>query len=99
MPQPTIELHHGDLPAGLKLGPVGPWNGGILERTFWNTAVARVRAVPEAVGLGRATLRTNKQNVFWAFFYNAVGVPLAALGFMSPVLCAAAAISTGRKVP
>lgn len=49
-----------------------------------------IEAVPEALALARATLRTIKQNLFWAFFYNAVGVPLAALGFMSPVLCAAA---------
>ncbi len=51
---------------------------------------SEIGAVPEALGLARATLRTIKQNLFWAFFYNAVGVPLAALGFMSPVLCAAA---------
>jgi Cu+-exporting ATPase len=47
-------------------------------------------AVPEALGLAQATLRTIRQNLFWAFFYNALSVPLAALGFMSPVLCAAA---------
>ena len=51
---------------------------------------SEISAVPEALGLARATLRTIKQNLFWAFFYNAVGVPLAVLGFMSPVLCAAA---------
>jgi Cu+-exporting ATPase len=51
---------------------------------------SEIEAVPEALGLARATLRTIKQNLFWAFFYNALGVPLAALGFMSPVLCAAA---------
>jgi len=51
---------------------------------------SEIEAVPEALGLARATLRTIKQNLFWAFFYNAAGVPLAALGFMSPVLCAAA---------
>ncbi len=51
---------------------------------------SEIEAVPEALALARATLRTIKQNLFWAFFYNAVGVPLAALGFMSPVLCAAA---------
>jgi Cu+-exporting ATPase len=49
-----------------------------------------IDAVPESLGLARATLRTIKQNLFWAFFYNALGIPLAALGFMSPVLCAAA---------
>ena len=51
---------------------------------------SEIEAVPEALALARATLQTIKQNLFWAFFYNAVGVPLAALGFMSPVLCAAA---------
>ena len=49
-----------------------------------------IHAVPEALGLARATLRAIKQNLFWAFFYNALGIPLAALGFLSPVLCAAA---------
>jgi Cu+-exporting ATPase len=51
---------------------------------------SEIEAVPESLGLARATLRTIKQNLFWAFFYNALGVPLAALGFLSPVLCAAA---------
>jgi len=46
--------------------------------------------LPESLALARATLRTIKQNLFWAFFYNAAGIPLAALGFLSPVLCAAA---------
>ena len=49
-----------------------------------------IEAVPESLGLARATLRTIHQNLFWAFFYNSIGVPLAALGFMSPILCAAA---------
>ena len=49
-----------------------------------------IEAVPEALGLARATLRTIRQNLFWAFFYNALAVPLAALGFISPVVCAAA---------
>jgi Cu+-exporting ATPase len=51
---------------------------------------SEVEAVPESLGLARATLRTIKQNLFWAFFYNVIGIPLAALGFMSPILCAAA---------
>ena len=51
---------------------------------------SEIEAVPESLALARATLRTIRQNLFWAFFYNAVSIPLAALGFMSPVLCAAA---------
>ncbi|MGA2802193.1 MAG: cation-translocating P-type ATPase [Verrucomicrobiota bacterium] len=51
---------------------------------------SEIEAVPEALGLARATLLTIKQNLFWAFFYNALGVPLAALGFISPIFCAVA---------
>src|SRR6185503_14941353 len=51
---------------------------------------ADLEAIPEALGLARASLRTIKQNLFWAFFYNALGVPLAAFGFLSPVFCALA---------
>jgi Cu+-exporting ATPase len=51
---------------------------------------SEIEAVPEALGLARATLRTIRQNLFWAFFYNALGVPLAAMGFISPIFCAAA---------
>lgn len=49
-----------------------------------------IQAIPEAIGLAQATLRTIKQNLFWAFFYNAAAIPLAALGFLSPVICALA---------
>ncbi len=51
---------------------------------------SEIGGVVEALGLAQATLRTIKQNLFWAFFYNAAAIPLAALGFLSPVLCAAA---------
>ena len=47
-------------------------------------------AVADALALSRAALRTIKQNLFWAFFYNALAVPLAAFGVMGPILCAAA---------
>ncbi len=51
---------------------------------------SEIEAIPEAIGLAQATLRAIKQNLFWAFFYNAAAVPLAALGFLIPVMCAAA---------
>jgi Cu+-exporting ATPase len=47
-------------------------------------------AVPMAVRLGRATLRTIKQNLFWAFAYNIVGIPVAAAGLLNPVVAGAA---------
>lgn len=49
-----------------------------------------IQAFPEALRLAQATLRTIKQNLFWAFFYNAAAIPLAALGFLSPIVCALA---------
>lgn len=45
-------------------------------------------AVPESLSIARATLRTIHQNLFWAFAYNLIAIPLAALGFISPVMCA-----------
>ena len=49
-----------------------------------------LRGVPAAISLSRATIRNIKQNLFWALFYNSVGVPVAALGLLSPVLAGAA---------
>ena len=42
-----------------------------------------VRDVVTGIRLSRATMRTIKQNLFWAFIYNTVGLPIAALGFHS----------------
>jgi Cu+-exporting ATPase len=49
-----------------------------------------VRDVVAGIRLSRATMRTIKQNLFWAFIYNSIGVPIAALGFLNPIIAGAA---------
>ncbi len=46
--------------------------------------------IPQAVRLSRVMMRTIRQNLFWAFCYNTVAIPLAAAGLLSPALAAAA---------
>jgi Cu+-exporting ATPase len=46
--------------------------------------------VVEALALSRAVTAKIRQNLFWAFIYNVVGIPLAAFGALSPVLAGAA---------
>lgn len=47
-------------------------------------------AVADAIALSRATIRKIHQNLFFAFFYNTLGIPLAAIGLLNPVLAGAA---------
>ena len=48
------------------------------------------RLVADAIAVSRATTRKIKQNLFWAFVYNLIGIPLAALGLLTPVLAGGA---------
>ncbi|QYY34296.1 cadmium-translocating P-type ATPase (plasmid) [Cupriavidus pinatubonensis] len=49
-----------------------------------------VRDVVASIQLSRATMRKIKQNLFWAFIYNSIGIPVAAFGLLNPIFAAAA---------
>ena len=46
--------------------------------------------IADAIDISRRTYNKIKQNLFWAFFYNLIGIPLAALGFLNPMIAGAA---------
>jgi len=46
--------------------------------------------IPDAISVSRRTYSKIRQNLFWAFIYNVIGIPLAALGYLSPVVAGAA---------
>jgi len=48
-----------------------------------------MQAVPDAITLARATFTTIRRNLAWAFCYNVLAIPLAALGFLNPLVAAA----------
>jgi Cu+-exporting ATPase len=49
-----------------------------------------LRAIPVAIRLSKKTMKKIKQNLFWAFIYNIIGIPFAALGLLSPIIAGGA---------
>ncbi|MBP7902111.1 MAG: copper-translocating P-type ATPase [Spirochaetes bacterium] len=49
-----------------------------------------LRAIITALDLSKATMKKIRRNLFWAFFYNSCGIPIAAVGFLNPVIAGAA---------
>ncbi|MBE9552686.1 MAG: HAD-IC family P-type ATPase, partial [Proteobacteria bacterium] len=82
-----------DAPA-LAAADIGLAMGSGTDIAMETAGVTLMRSDPrlaaDAIDVSRATGRKIYQNLFWAFFYNVVGIPLAALGFLSPIVAGAA---------
>jgi len=61
-----------------------------IEASDLTLVTGDLRAAADAIRLSRATLRTIKGNLFWAFAYNVAAIPLAALGLLNPMIASAA---------
>lgn len=57
-----------------------------------------LRLVADAIALAKKTFRVIRQNIFWAFFYNIVAIPLAILGILHPVMAAGAMVFSSLSV-
>jgi Cu+-exporting ATPase len=49
-----------------------------------------LRSIPASIALSRATMRNIRQNLFWALIYNTLGIPVAAVGLLNPVIAGGA---------
>ncbi|MEN8191762.1 MAG: heavy metal translocating P-type ATPase [Bacteroidota bacterium] len=61
-----------------------------IESSDITLVKGNLKSVVSAIDLSKKTLRTIKQNLFWAFIYNTIGIPLAAFGLLNPMIAALA---------
>jgi len=69
---------------------IGTGTDVAIEASDLTLVAGDLRAAPDAIRLSRRTLTTIRGNLFWAFAYNVAAIPLAALGYLNPVIAAAA---------
>lgn len=71
---------------------------------FWSEVAAvvlmngKLEKIPAVLALARRTMRIIRQNLFWAFFYNTMGIVLAVMGVLNPIFAAAAMLLPSASV-
>ena len=76
----------------------GPYADVAVEAADITVVRNDLNAVVDAILLSRATLAKIRQNLFFAFVYNVLGIPLAALGMLNPVFAGAAMAASSLSV-
>ncbi len=69
---------------------MGTGTDAAIEASDLTLVRGDLRSAPDAIRLARRTLGTIKTNLFWAFAYNVAAIPLAAAGYLNPVIAGAA---------
>jgi P-type Cu+ transporter len=77
---------------------IGTGTDVAIEASDLTLVSGDLRAAADAIRLSRATLRTIKQNLAWAFGYNLAAVPLAAIGLLNPVIASLAMVFSSISV-
>jgi Cu+-exporting ATPase len=77
---------------------IGTGTDVAIEASDLTLVSGDLRAAADAIRLSRATLRTIKQNLGWAFGYNVAAIPLAAIGLLNPVIASLAMVLSSLSV-